>query len=516
MNMKRTIVTFLSICAVFSLSAQDKVIQKVLETGRTDNQTMVHADFLSNRIGGRPIGSHSLQDAEAWAAETFRSWGLEVVTQEVGEIGVGFTRGPWSGRMLGGEGMQLHFVTPTYTAGTKGPQKGRVLIEPRSRAEFESMKGALKGAWVLIGGESNGFALDWSERGDSIRAVKIARNEEIAKENNEIRMWNWTHKEDEQKPYKDYESEPALFYREMVQAGVLGFIQSAKVPMQAHYDRLNCYNLTMENLPTVCDIKLDSHQYDVIKEMTRERRDFMLEFDIRNHFFKGPVKYHNVIGMIKGSKYPDEYVILGGHLDAYDIASGAVDDCNGVSVTMEAARLLATSGAKPKRTMLFCLWTGEEYGLLGSKYFVESGFAPLDKISNYFNRDGGPLCAVSVTATPAMYDDFVKVCEPVLGYSQDIPFTVNKREGEPRPRPKMAGGSDHAYFAMNGVPTIGLNETDVRGYDFNYREIWHTESDNYNKLIPEYLEHSAVMSAVISYGIANLPHLLSRDGLYKE
>ena len=247
------------------------------------------------------------------------------------------------------------------------------------------------------------------------------------------------------------------------------------------------------------------------------RKDiFQLEFDIRNHFYRGPVKYHNVIGILRGSKYPKEYVLAGGHLDSYDVGTGAIDDGNGTSVTMEAARLLALSGAKPKRTMLFCIWTGEEFGLLGSKFFVENKTVPLDKISNYFNRDGGPLCATGISVPPAMYDDFVEVCKPVMDLNPEFPFTVEKRQGPPQPRPTRAGGSDHAYFTMNGVPAISFRETDPKGYNFEYREIWHTERDIYNKTIPEYMEHSAVVTAVVMYGLANLDHLLSREGLYKE
>ena len=208
--------------------------------------------------------------------------------------------------------------------------------------------------------------------------------------------------------------------------------------------------------------------------------------------------------------------MLGAHIDAYDIATGAVDDANGSAVVLEAARLLAMSGAKPKRTILFCLWTGEEFGLLGSKYFVENKTVDLEKISNYFNRDGGPLCVTGITVPEAMYNDFVKAAEPLKGYSEEFPFNVNKRQGEPRRRPTTAGGSDHAHFAMNGVPTISLSETDHKGYNFSYSEIWHTENDVYQKVIPEYMEHSSVVTAVIVYGIANLDHLLSREGLYKE
>ena len=475
---KRTLLSLLAVLMLAGswtgLYAQDKVVKKIIETGTTDNKTMEHADWLANRIGGRIVGSPALTHAEAWVKEQFESWGLEVMVQEAGEINVGFYRGPWYGRMLSEDGMALHFGTPAYTSGTKGKQTGPVFIEPKNQREFDRMKGSLKGSWILLNKTSNGMAFNWRENSDT------------------------------------------LFYRDMVEAGIAGFIRSAKLPLRVMYDRAHCYDLTMETLPTVCDIILDEDQFDIIKKKVLRKDIFQLEFDIRNHFYRGPVKYHNIIGILRGSKYPDEYVIAGGHLDSYDIAGGAVDDGNGASVTMEAARLVATSGAKPKRTMLFCIWTAEEFGLLGSKYFVENKTVPLEKISNYINRDGGPLCATSVTVPPAMYDDYVEVCKPIMNLNPEFPFTVNKREGDPQPRPTRAGGSDHAYFAKNGIPTLSFRETDPKGYNFEYGEIWHTERDIYNKLIPEYMEHSAVVEAVVLYGLANLDHLLSREGLYSN
>ena len=517
--MKRTfsfaLLALIATCCSLGAFAQDKVVKKIIETGTTDNRTMEHADFLANRIGGRLIGSAALTEAEAWVKEQFESWGLEVMVQEAGQINVGFNRGPWFGRMISEDGMNLHFATPSYTAGTRGKQAGHVLIEPKSRREFDRMKGLLKGAWVLLDTESDGMAINTTPAANEKRAETIAKNEEIDRQNNEIRRWNYEHR-DEPKELIPYEKSVAPFYKEMVEAGVLGFIRSAKVPLKIMYDRAGCYDITMENLPTVCDIMLDEAQFKVVKEKVLRKDMFQLEFDIRNHFYRGPVKYHNIIGILRGSKYPKEYVLAGGHLDAYDGGSGAVDDGNGTTVTMEAARLLATSGAKPKRTILFCIWTGEEFGLLGSKFFVENKTVPLDKISNYINRDGGPLCATGVSVPEAMYDDYVSICKPLETINPDFPFTVSKREGQPQPRPTRAGGSDHAYFAMNGVPTISFRETDPKGYNFEYGEIWHTERDIFNKLIPEYMEHSAVVTAVVLYGIANLDHLLSRKGLYKE
>jgi hypothetical protein len=378
------------------------------------------------------------------------------------------------------------------------------------------MKGALKGAWVLIGGKNDGWPIDRSQKADSVRASVIAYNDSIAKINREIMRENYANRDKPQKELIPLKEEPALFYRQMCEAGILGVIQSSAVPIRALYDRKNLDKMTFDNLPSVCDIKLDESQYAVIEKMARERRYFLLEFDIRNHFKPGPVKYYNVIGVIRGTRYPDEYVMMGGHLDAYDVATGGVDDGSGVSPAMEAARLIMAAGGKPKRTILVCLWAGEEFGLLGSKHWVEANREKLPKISNYFNRDGGPTVASGLSVPEAMYDDFEKICRPLNSINPDFPFKLTKNNNPPRPRPTSAGGSDHAYFAMNGVPTLSFDAPDSKGYDFNYQEIWHTERDTYTKSIPEYQEHTSIVTAVVVYGLANLDHILSRNGLYLD
>lgn len=320
--------------------AQKAVVEKIIEIGHQDNQATHQLDILTNRFGGRPIGSDAYENAAEWMVHEYKKWGLDAQLEEAGELSVGFNRGPWFGKLLSHDhGMTLHFATPSYTSGTKGVQRGHVLMEPRTDQEFERIKLKLKGAWVLISGTNNGWPIDRTAQADSIRQAIKQENKEIDQKNAELRKRNWEKGENNKMiPYKEF---PALYYHEMVEAGALGFIQSSEVPIRALYDRKMIDSMTFDNLPEVPDIKLDRHQFDIIAQMVKERReDFLLEFDIRNHFKLGPIKYHNVVASIRGSKYPDEQVIVCGHLDAFDTGTGGIDCGTGIAQAMDGQPLV--------------------------------------------------------------------------------------------------------------------------------------------------------------------------------
>jgi len=496
-----------------SMIPQDKVVKKIIEIGQTDNQTMNHLDVLSNRFGGRLTGSDSYNNAAEWCASKFKEWGMQVEMHETGSMPVGFNRGPWFGKLLGENAMSLHFATPSYTSGTKGVQRGHVVLEPRSMVEFEKMKGKLKGAWVLISGKSDGWPIDFSEQANQRRRAIIDENKKIQEENDKINRENWENRGGTQRQLLAFKEEPALFYEQFKTAGILGIIQAAPVPIRVLYDRKNVDKMKFDSLPSIPDIKLDEKQYEIIYKMAKERQYFQLEFDIRNYFKPGPVKYHSVIGIIPGTKYPNEYVVLSSHLDAFDVASGGVDNGAGVTPHMEAARLIMKAGGKPERTILVCLWSAEEFGLLGSLAWVKDNKNKMAKISNVINRDGGPTVITGMNVTEAMWKDMEEICKPLSAINPAFPFELKKRE--PTELPKSTGGSDHSSFTVEGVPAMGFNTGDPKGYDFNYGEIWHTERDMYNMSIPEYQEHTAIVTAIVTLGIANLNHILSREGYYK-
>lgn len=467
--MKRLLYSVTLFLLMFAtISAQkDPVAKKIIDIAKKDNQVMRLLDEVCNRIGGRPIGSDGYANACEWAAREFKKWGMQVEMDEAGELPVGFNRGPFYGKMTGPQTMELHIATPGYTAGTHGRQIGHAIMAPRDSMSFERIKGRLKGAWVMIDSLSEGWPIDY------VRAkAKI----------------------------------PML--KEMKEAGILGTVQRSKLPIRVLYGKVESW----EKLPTHPDIKLEEAQFNIIKQSLEERKDVYLEFDIRNYFKPGPVKYYNVYGIIPGTKYPDELVLMGGHLDAFDAASGAVDNGSGFTPAMEAARLIMAAGGKPKRTIIVTLWAGEEFGLLGSKHWVEKYKDKLPMISNMFNRDGGTYAAVGIGVSEAMMKDFEPIVKPLLDLNPDYPFKLELQR--PRKRPKQAGGTDSQVFAVEGVPTITFATRDIKGYGVNYGDTWHTEMDYYQKVILEYQEYTAIVTAVVVWGVANLDHLLSREGLF--
>ncbi|MBQ5860634.1 MAG: peptidase M28, partial [Alistipes sp.] len=217
---------------------QNAAVKKIMEMAREDNRTMQHLDILCNRFGGRPIGSDAYENAAEWAMRCFREWGYEVEYEKAGELSVGFNRGGWWGQMYGEENMHLHFATPSFTAGTKGPQRGHVVIEPRTQEQLNRVKHQLKGSWVLLNGHNRGWSFGYGKFWDE-------RREQIIKSNAEAEKWNREHagEDGEKKPIDD-DTAP-LFHNQMVEAGILGFVQKGSTPITALYDR----DVIRENIP---------------------------------------------------------------------------------------------------------------------------------------------------------------------------------------------------------------------------------------------------------------------------
>ncbi|MFC1563628.1 M28 family peptidase [candidate division KSB1 bacterium] len=458
----------------FPETMDDPVLEKIIELGKTDNQVMKWLDTFTNRFGGRYTGSDAYNNAAQWAVYQLREWGLQARLEEVGEVPVGFNRGPWWGKMISPFEKTLYFGTPSNTSGTKGVQRGHVVIAPEDSLQVLSLKHTFRGAWVLIPGESRGFARDG--RRETVKSFLV---------------------------------------RNLEEAGALGTIQRAEVPIKIMDGSVSSW----DELPVLPDIKLQDTQYDEIKDMVRAGARVELEFDIRNWFKPGPVKYHNVVAWIPGTTYPDEYLIMSGHLDSFDGSSGAVDCGSGITPAMEAARLIMKAGGRPKRSIMVVLFAAEEMGIIGAQSWIKNNSEKIPNLGLLMNRDYNPGGIKSISVPETWMADFEKITAPLKGLNPNFPFELimNPYPGVRSTRP---GGTDASAFSMAGVPTLRFGEIT----DYNYSRAWHTLYDGYADVAPyrEHQEHTALVLAVTAYGIANLDHQLTRekyylaDGLYAD
>ena len=493
--------------------SDDPVVQKIIQLGTTDNQVMKWNDYASNRFGGRETGTDAYTNATQWAVWQFKQFGVDAELDEVGEVPVGFNRGPWFGRMLKPTAKELRFGTPSFTAGTKGVQHGGVVIlqtdpytapaptpgvaanadETRQKrqaivqqaiAEVNANKAAFKGKWVLIGGNSRGMGRD-GRRATSPEAQLFSP-----------------------------------LTKALVDAGALGTIQSAPVTGTANatmagqsepaINVLDGYAESWDKLPVLPDIKLLNTQYDEIKALVEKNQPVDLEFDIRNWFKMGPIKYHNVVATIRGTTYPDEYVVMGGHFDCFSGATGGVDDGNGFSPSMEALRLIKAAGGRPKRSVVVILFAAEENGLVGSQSWLKKHPDIASKVVMMINRDGSPMALTGVRVPETWYADFQRIAAPLANAFPKWPFKVEK--ALPRAHATSAGGTDSSSFEMQAVPTLSF----ATQTDYVYGYAWHTLNDLYSELVPytEQQQESAVVHAVMAYGAANLDKPLTRAGVY--
>lgn len=449
----------------------DATAAAIKKEGLENSQVMAILDRLTNGIGHRLTGSANFTRACAWAKEEFEAMGLDHVELERWDVWpVGWNRGQWSGRILVPEEIELQVATEAWTNGTKGRVRGRVLAMPKDAAALDALGESMRGAWLF---------------GD----LPASRE-----------------------PFHD------VLVQRAEAAGIAGFLHSSRGD-ERYPTRMRVFGT--QNRPRTPELPDDppsimirSDQAAQIAAMLEAGQEVVAEFDIRNRWREGPIDVHNVIAEIRGTEKPEEIVVVGGHLDSWHQATGTTDNGTGTASTMEAARILTAIGAKPKRTIRFALWGGEEQGLLGSRGHVVMHREEMPQVSAVFNHDTGTNWAQSLTVSEAMVPLMEKVLAPVM--TMQPPDDGHQGPVfELHARPELRGGrggSDHASFLAAGVPAFSWGLTGRSDY---FRYTWHTQWDTYDVAIPEYMRHTSTVVALTALGLANADELLTRDGLQR-
>lgn len=230
-----------------------------------------------------------------------------------------------------------------------------------------------------------------------------------------------------------------------------------------------------------------------------------VEYEIENKFIPGPITVYNTVGEIRGSEKPDEVVVVGAHLDSWDLGSGTTDNGTGSCVVLETARAistLASLGQRPKRTIRFVLFTGEEEGLWGSKRYVERHKDEMDKHSAALVHDTGTgkVMGFALHSRKAC----LAILEPQLK-------TLSSLDGWTGLDLNPLGGTDHLSFHAVGVPGFAARQ-DMEGYRLTH----HSQSDTFDKAKEPNLIQGAQIMAITAMRIANLPEMLPREIVPKK
>jgi hypothetical protein len=212
------------------------------------------------------------------------------------------------------------------------------------------------------------------------------------------------------------------------------------------------------------------------------------------------VEEANVVGEIRGRAAPDEVVVIGAHLDSWDLGTGALDDGFGVVVVMEAMRLLRALDLTPRRTVRAVLFANEENGLRGGRGYAEAHAEALHRHVAAIESDSGgaALRGWGISAGDGAVEILTQLAAPLalLG-GGDV------RAG--------GGGADISPMRPAGVPQIGLRQDSARYFDYH-----HTAADTLDKVDPEHLAANAAALAVMAYSLAEWQGTLPRLPLPDE
>jgi len=444
-------------------------LERLLELGRGDNRVQDHLQYLCLEIGPRLTGSSQLQAACEWTRERFASFGLEAQLERWGEFAVGFDRGPWRGGMVAPEAQEFVFHTMSWTPGTNGAQRGPALAYPTTEDELTALGDKLAGAWLVRppAGELK------NEAGEVVFAKPAQPSNELVQKVQKL----------------------------ITEKGGLGEVRGSRSELLVTGGD---QRVEWNALPKLVSIRVRKDQHDGLWTRMQKGEAVELEFDVHNTFVQGPIPQYNVVADLVGSEKPDEFVIVSGHLDSWDGAQGTVDNGTGCATTLEAARLLTAAGAKPKRTIRFILWTGEEQGLFGSENYVKQHADLLPKISVVLVHDGGTNYLSGLTVPHAMFLPLQEALAPLVDLNTELPFQLKQAENLP-----SQVGSDNDSFVAAGVPGLFWDQAGRSDYDHYH----HTQYDTFDAAIPEYQKHSALVIAIAALRIADLPTLLDRTNM---
>lgn len=495
--------------------AQTDAVSKIRKEGLENSKVMDIAFQLTDVSGPRLTNSPGFFRAASWAKNELVKMGLaNAVIEPWGDFGTGWEQTRCYVAMTAPYYTPMIAIPRAWTGSTPGNgiiSRNVILIKAKDSAElYQNYAGKIKDKIVMF--YSN----------DTLRPSFTADGERFTEEAL-TKMAN-SKPDTSRRGARPAASTEAMAARRQQQAlarQMNGFYNREKPALVLSMNgRGNDGTLFVQNGGSVDKgaennyawIMLSSDDYLRIQRLVNAGQNVQLETDVKTKFYDKDIKGYNVVAEIPGTDpiLKDEIVMLGGHLDSWQGATGATDNAAGCAVMMEVVRILKTTGLQPKRTIRIALWSGEEQGLHGSRNYVKNHLAdPADmvlkpehgRVSAYYNLDNGTgkVRGIYLQNNAAAGPIFAKWLEPFYDLDAKT-ITIDN-----------TGGTDHLAFDAVGIPGFQFIQDEIE-YDTRTH---HTNMDTYDHLVPADLKQAATVIAAFVYNTAQLDQKIPRKELPK-
>lgn len=492
--------------------APSPVLVRIIDEGGNRSEAMRIAQYLTDVIGPRLTNSPGMRHAEDWTMARFRAWGLSNVHREGFQFGRSWWAERTSVRMVAPRIRDLTAAPVTWAPGTDGAHTAPVVFAPiRTAADFDAWRGKLAGKIVLLSPPD--------ARDDPTEPAFRRFSDSDLAGFDSYRL-----------PTYDPNEGPGSLDRLTFTAVRDAFLKEegavAVVTMSGRDSNLvhgSGYQFRTDNAPPLPAFELAAEDYRRLVRLTQMGATPSLEIDNVVHFDDSDPQAYNILADIPGTDRNAGYVMAGAHMDSWAAGDGAADNAAGVAMVMEAARILSALGVRPRRTIRFALWTGEEQGLLGSMDYVERHIAtrPVDPALSglaryaswnrawpittlpghrdlvaYFNLDNGSgrIRGINTQGNTAVAPIFREWLAPFASM------------GATQVADRRVGSTDHVFFDAVGIPAFQFIQDPL---DYGSR-LHHSNIDTFDHLKRDDIRQGAIILAAFLWNAANADRPLPR------
>jgi carboxypeptidase Q len=425
-------------------------LARVAGEGMMNSHAYDYLTELSDEVGARVTGTPGAQKGIEWATAKMKAVGLENVHTEKWTMWRGWTRGSAEAELLAPVRRKLTVDAMGWTGSTvAGGAEGEV-VRVNTFALDEEMKNAAQWAGkVLLAVQQGprpkeGDSL-FARFGDFLKAAQKAGALAVigGQGGSKAAGMHLTH------------------------TGILGFEADFEVPV----------------------VSMTAEDQGQLERYLESGKTVRVRINVQNTFTKGPVESANVVGEIRGREHPEQVFVVGAHLDSWDLSEGATDNGTGSASVLGAAEAIVRAGQRPRRTIRFVLFTGEEQGLLGSFAYVKQHQAEMgNHLGDLVIDTGqGPVDRFEL-GRDDLEEAFAPFAKAVGMFGS---FTVNE---------EAMFGTDTGPFTLAGLPGIHMHQNSPE-----YKYTHHSAADALEAVKPEVLAQNATLMALTAYWIADRP-----------